>query len=78
MTEGVLTKHHQCIIVVYTMNEHLETGAETRTENVIVRLTPKEKNQLHEEAKKAGISASAFFRLLLRNWTDSLNFTPKG
>lgn len=61
------------------MNEkiELETGQEVRTENVIVRLTPNEKQALVNEAQKIGISISAFFRLLLRNWADGITFTKK-
>ena len=46
----------------------LETDQQTRTENVIVRLTPDEKTSLIQEAQKLGISISAFVRLLLTNW----------
>ena len=48
--------------------KHFETGLETRTENVIVRLTRSEKNTLCIEAQKLGISISAFTRLLLYSW----------
>lgn len=59
------------------INNYLETGQETRTENVIVRLTHAEKQSLVNEAKKVGISISAFVRLLLRNYADGINFTKK-
>ncbi len=55
----------------------LETGLDTRTENVFIRLTPDEKHSLVQEAQKSGISISAFVRLLLRNWTDKITFEKK-
>ena len=58
-------------------NRYLETNQLNRTENVIVRLTPQEKTILFREAQKAGISVSAFIRLLLRNWSDGISFTKK-
>lgn len=45
-----------------------ETGQETRTEQMIVRLTPTEKLTFFKEAQKLGISISAFVRLLLNTW----------
>jgi len=55
----------------------LETGRETRTENLIVRLTLKEKAVFNHEAQKLGISISAFTRLLLRNWISGVKFEKK-
>jgi len=59
-------------------NKYLETDQNIRTENLIVRLTPEEKAILHSEAQKASISISAFVRLLLRNWSNGINFNKKG
>lgn len=65
-------------MIVYTMkNRTLETDQNTRTENLIVRLTPEEKTTITREAQKAGISISAFIRLLLRNWSNGISFTKK-
>jgi len=58
-------------------NRIYETDLNTRTETLIVRLTREEKNTLFREAQKAGISISAFIRLLLVNWSDGINFTKK-
>lgn len=58
-------------------NRIYETDQNIRTENLIVRLTREEKNTLFREAQKAGISISAFIRLLLHNWSDGINFTKK-
>jgi len=58
-------------------NRTLETDQNTRTENLIVRLTPEEKTTITREAQKAGISISAFIRLLLRNWSNGISFTKK-
>jgi len=58
-------------------NKSLETNLETRTENLIVRLTPEEKLSIGREAQKAGISISAFIRLLFRNWANGINFNKK-
>ena len=45
-----------------------ETGQETRTEQMIVRMTPTEKQAIFREAQKLGISVSAFVRLLFNSW----------
>ena len=58
------------------MNIKYETSQQTRTENAFIRLTPDEKQELFREAQKAGISISAFVRLLLHNWTKSIIFAP--
>lgn len=55
----------------------LETDTDTRTKNVIIRITPTEKDTLAAEAQRLGISISAFIRLLLRGWVDGVNFTKK-
>jgi len=60
------------------INTNWETPRELRTVNIIVRLTPEEKQSLFREAQKAGISISAFVRLLMRNWADGINFSKKG
>jgi len=52
----------------------LETELNQRTENVMVRMTPEEKQDMIAEAQKLGISLSAFFRLLLRNWASKVTF----
>jgi hypothetical protein len=54
-----------------------ETDLQTRTTNVIVRLTPDEKVLLLTEAKKLGISISAFIRLLMNTWVNNLSLTKK-
>ncbi len=58
-------------------NINLETNQETRTENVLVRLTQEEKDTLVKEAQKVGISISAFVRLLLRNYSNGIRFEKK-
>jgi len=58
-------------------DKDLETTQEQRTENVLVRLTQEEKETLVKEAQKAGMSISAFIRLLLRNWSDGIRFEKK-
>jgi len=50
--------------------KELETGLETKTEQVIFRLTSEEKQGLFKEAQKLGISTSAFIRLLYRSWLN--------
>lgn len=57
--------------------QELEIPQNIRTENIIVRLTPLEKATIISEAQKAGISISAFIRLLLRNWADGITFQKK-
>jgi len=49
-----------------------ETGQGIRTQTLMVRLTPSEKEILATEAQKLGISISAFIRLLLSNWTNGV------
>lgn len=55
-------------------NLELETGQEIRTQRLVVRMTKEEKAFLFTEAQKAGISISAFIRLLLHNWTNGVTF----
>jgi len=57
-------------------NRVYETDA--RTENLMVRLTPEEKSTMFKEAQKLGISISAFVRLLLLNWANSVTFHKGG
>lgn len=52
----------------------LETDLATRTDQVIIRVTPEEKLAFVTEAQNMGISISAFIRLLLRNWSDGITF----
>uniref|UniRef100_A0A6M3IXR3 Uncharacterized protein n=1 Tax=viral metagenome TaxID=1070528 RepID=A0A6M3IXR3_9ZZZZ len=52
--------------------KYLETAIGVKTENLMVRLTLSEKRQLFSEAQKLGISGSAFVRLLLVNWMNSI------
>ena len=63
-------------VIMYSIMNHkeLETGLESRTENIMVRMTPEEKQDMIAEAQKLGISLSAFFRLLLRNWASKVTF----
>ena len=60
------------------MNERevaaLETGLGSRTEDVVIRMTPQEKQAFVIEAQGLGISLSAFVRLLLQNWTNKVTF----
>ncbi len=42
-----------------------ESPRETRTENLMVRLTPEEKSLIFEQSKKYGVSVSALVRLML-------------
>jgi len=59
------------------LNRDLETDHNTKTEYLVIRVTPQEKITFAQEAQKAGISISAFIRLLLRNWADGITFTKK-
>lgn len=56
------------------MNENIkyETSLQTRTENLVIRVTPEEKRQLFISAQKAGIGISAFIRMLFHNYTVAL------
>jgi predicted HicB family RNase H-like nuclease len=56
-------------------NLDFESDLNQRTENVMVRMTPEEKQTLVIESQKAGISISAFIRLLLNNWMNNISFT---
>jgi len=38
------------------------------------RIETEEKNRIEAEAKKLGISVSAFIRLLIRNWLNGIKF----
>ena len=38
------------------------------------RLDDTEKEKIEAEAKKLGISVSAFIRLLIKNWSDGIKF----
>jgi len=58
-------------------NRYLETGLDIRTENLMVRLTPAEKQRIASEAQKLGISISAFVRLLLSNWVNGVVFQKR-
>jgi hypothetical protein len=58
-------------------NVDLESPQEQKTETVIIRLTPSERTQLEEESQKAGVSISAFIRLLLRNYSNGIRFEKK-
>jgi hypothetical protein len=56
-------------------NLELETSQEIRTQRLVVRMTKEEKDLLFQESQKAGISISAFIRLLLLNWTNGVIFS---
>jgi len=46
----------------------LETNKETKTDILILRITPSEKYQLLKIAQKMGVSASAFVRYMLASF----------
>lgn len=43
-------------------------------EVVRFRVEADDKQKLEAEAKKLGLSVSAFIRLLIRNWSDGIRF----
>lgn len=42
--------------------------------SIFIRLSEEDKCLAEEEAKKLGLSVSAFIRLLLKNWTNGITF----
>lgn len=42
-----------------------------------LRISKSEKETVRKEAKKLGISMSAFVRLLLRQWSDGIKFEKR-
>jgi len=59
-------------------NIDFETGQQTRTENLMIRVTPQEKVAFRIEAQKAGVSISAFIRLMMHNYSNGITFSKKG
>lgn len=45
-----------------------------REVKIIVRATKEEKAMAEKEARKVGMSVSAFIRLLIRQWSDGIKF----
>ena len=43
-------------------------------ETIRFRIEEEEKRKIEAEAKKLGISVSAFIRLLIRNWSNGIKF----
>jgi len=50
---------------------------ETRTEVILIRVTPTEKTTIIEAAQKVGLNISDFIRLLVRQWTNGIRFEKR-
>ena len=48
-----------------------------KSANIIIRVTPDEKQSIDAEAEKIGLSTSAFLLLLARQYSDGIRFEKK-
>ena len=61
--------HHKCHHKTYSHKIPIEVN-----KDIVFRVDAKEKEKIEVEAKKLGISVSAFIRLLIRNWSNGIKF----